>query len=244
MINKDLRRKIVEKSRSCKLGHCGSALSCVDFINYLYEDVLTEKDAFILSKGHGCMALNAVLEKQGKNPEWVMHPELNEETGIYATTGSLGHGLPIAVGRAFAKKVKNEGKVYALLGDCEMAEGSIWEALLMGKNLKLENLTIFIDFNKYGASYSTLETANINEESLRKKLEAFDFKTLILDGHDEEELKKIKTISPGLNAVILKTIKGKGIYFLEESHAHGFNFFFEEEKYKEIMEILEDKTNS
>lgn len=238
-MNKDLRRKIVEKSCSCKLGHCGSALSCVDFINYLYKNILREKDIFILSKGHGSMALYAVLEEQGKNPEWTMHPELDEEKGIYATTGSLGHGLPIAVGRAFAKKVKKDGgKVYVLMGDCETAEGSIWESLLIAKKLKIDNLMIFVDFNEYGAYYPIKESLNIDKESLKNKFEAFEVDTVILDGHDEEELSKIKLLEPGLKAVLLKTVKGKGIYFLEESHAHGFNFFYEPERYKEMMEKL------
>jgi transketolase len=82
MINKDLRRKIVENSKIHKLGHCGSALSCIDVINYLYENILNEKDIFILSKGHGSMALNAVLEKKGEKSIWTMHPELNEKKGI------------------------------------------------------------------------------------------------------------------------------------------------------------------
>jgi transketolase len=237
--NKELRRKIVEKSCSCKLGHCGSALSCVDFIDYLYDNILNEKDVFILSKGHGAMALYAVLEKHGKEMEWTMHPSLNEEKGIYATTGSLGHGLPIAVGRAFAKKVKQDGgKVYVLIGDGEMAEGSIWEALLIAKNLNTDNLIIFVDFNKYGASYPVKRTLNLDDNSIKAKLEAFGFTTTVIDGHEEEELSKIKQLGPGLNAVILDTIKGKGIDFLEESHAHGFNFAYEPEKYKETIERL------
>jgi transketolase len=237
--NKDLRKKIVEKSYSCKLGHCGSALSCIDFINYLYKEILKEEDIFILSKGHGSMALYAVLEEKGKNPEWTMHPELNEEKGIYATTGSLGHGLPIAVGRAFGKKAKgSKGKVYVLMGDCETAEGSVWEALLIAKNIGVDNLVVLVDFNKYGCVYPTQRTISLDRYSLKNKLEAFGFNTLVLDGHNEEELSKIKQIEPGLNAVILETVKGKGIDFLEESHAHGFNFFFEPEKYKETMEKL------
>jgi len=237
--NKDLRRKIIEKSHSCKLGHCGSALSCVDFINYLYKNVLRENDRFILSKGHGAMALYAVLEEQGKRVEWTMHPELNEERGIYATTGSLGHGLPIAVGRAFAKKVKQDGgKVYVLIGDGETAEGTIWEALLIARNLNVDNLIVVVDYNKYGAIYPVEKTLSLNSNSLKAKLEAFGFNTLVIDGHNEEELSKIKNLNVGLNAVIIETIKGKGIDFLEESHIHGFNFAYEEEKYKETIEKL------
>ncbi len=241
-MNNNLRKKIVERSRSEKLGHCGSALSCIDFINYLYKNILKEKDIFILSKGHGSMALNVVLEEHGKNPEWTMHPELNEKEGIFATTGSLGHGLPIAIGRAFAKKVKKDGgKVYVLMGDCEMAEGSVWEALSIAKTLKVNNLVIIIDSNKYGAVYPVKKSISDDNESLKAKIEAFGFGAKILNGHNEEDFKQIKNIETGLNAFILDTIKGKGINFLEESHAHGFNFFYEPEKYKEVMEKFNKK---
>jgi transketolase len=143
------------------------------------------------------------------------------------------------VGRAFGKKIKKDGgRVFVLTGDGEMAEGSIWEALLIAKKLKLDNLILLVDSNKYGACYSTKEMVNFDEKSLKLKLEAFDFKAIILNGHDEEDLKKIKKITPGLNAIILNTIKGKGLYFLEESHLHGFNFFYEPEKYVEAMKLL------
>ena len=237
MLNKNLRRRIVEGSKEYKLGHCGSALSCVDVISYLYSKVLKKEDVFILSKGHGAMALYAVLEEQGKKPKWTMHPELNEKQGIYATTGSLGHGLPIGIGRAFAKKIKKElGNVYVLLSDGEMAEGSNWESLIILKNLKLTNLKVLIDFNKYGAIYPIKEITLDDKYSLKKKIKAFGFNTIIIDGHSEKEFKKIK--QKEFTVFILDTIKGKGIDFLEKSHAHGFNFFYEPDKYKEVMEKL------
>ena len=240
MLNKDLRRRIVEGSKEYKLGHCGSALSCLDTINYLYKNVLTKDDIFILSKGHGSMALYTVLEKhKGIKMDWTMHPELDEEKGIFATTGSLGHGLPIAVGRAFAKKLKKvPGNVYVLLGDGEMAEGSVWEALLIANNLKLDNLVILVDVNKYGAVYPIADITSDTIETLQKKIAAFIPSTCVIDGHDESELEQIKKTPPGPSAIILDTIKGKGLDFLEQSHAHGFNFFFEPEKYVEAMEKL------
>ena len=237
MTNKDLIKKVVEGSKKYKLGHCGSALSCLDIVDCLYKDVLKEDDLFILSKGHGSMALYSVLEQYGHKQEWAMHPELNENKGIYATTGSLGHGLPIGVGRAFAKKLKNKpGRVYVLMGDGEMAEGSVWESLILAKTLKLDNLTALIDHNKYGAVYRINEITSDDQYVLKKKLKAFGFNTSIVDGHNQKEFRKIK--NKGLKAIIFNTIKGNGIDFLEESHAHGFNFFFEPEKYKEVMENL------
>lgn len=239
MINKELRKKIIEKACNCKLGHVGPALSCVDFIEFLYREIMQEKDIFILSKGHASMALYAVLEKYGKRPEWAVHPELNEKEGIHATTGSLGHGLPIAIGRALAKKLKGEpGKVYVLLGDCEMAEGSVWEALSAAKALNVDNLMFFVDWNKYGAAYPVEDTVNITGDNLKAKIEAFGFKTLVINGHEESELAKIKSLNGGFNAVILDTVKGKGVSFLEQSHAHGYHFCFNPDKYEEVMRDL------
>ena len=119
-----------------------------------------------------------------------------------------------------------------------MAEGSVWEAFSIAKTLKVDNLVVFVDYNKYGAVYPIKESISDDKETLKKKIEAFGFNTLILDGHDETDLAEIKNLNPGLNAIILDTIKGKGIDFLEESHAHGFNFFFEPEKYEKVMNEL------
>ena len=132
LLNKNLRKKIIEKGYELKNGHLGSALSCVDTIKYLYDEVIGENDLFILSKGHGSLALYSVLESKGKKVSWREHPEIKEEEGIYATTGSLGHGVPIGLGRAFAKKLRgDEGKVYVLIGDGEIEEGSNWESFII-----------------------------------------------------------------------------------------------------------------
>ena len=237
-MNKDLRKRIVEGSKKYKLGHCGSALSCVDTINYLYKEVIKEEDIFILSKGHGSMALYVVLEDKGISPKWEMQLNLNEKKGIYATTGSLGHGLPIAVGRAFGKKLKKEkGNIYVLMGDCEMAEGSNWESMLIAKTLEIDNLTMLIDSNKYGSAFPVIK--ELKDYSLKKKINAFGFNTIIIDGHKEKELAKIKNVK-GLNAILLNTIKGKGIDFLEKSHSHRCNFSLEPERYKEVMNYFRD----
>lgn len=232
-MNNDLRKRIVEGSRRYRLGHCGSSLSCVDAINHLYKEVMEEEDIFILSKGHGSMGLYVALEDEGIYQDWKMHLNLNEEKGIYATTGSLGHGLPIAVGRALGKRLKNEkGNVYVLLGDGEMAEGSNWESMLIAKTLEIDNLTMLIDSNKYGSTFPIIN--ELRDFSLEKKIDAFGFNTKVIDGHNKKELMKIKR-TKGLNAIILNTVKGKGIDFLEESHAHRCNFYIESEKYKEVM---------
>jgi transketolase len=236
-LNIELRKKILEKGYQNNMSHYGSALSCVDAIKYLYDNVLKEEDVFILSKGHGAMALYAVLESKGKNPDWTEHPELNEKKGIYATTGSLGHGLPIATGRAFAKKIKGEkGRVYVLTGDGEMEEGSNWEAMMIANSLKV-NLNILVDWNKYQAIGDVDETTNINGKSLEKKLSSFGFKTKIINGHTINGLKHLKELEEGCNAIILNTIKGKGISILEREHNHVYNWKNEEEYLRDFKEL-------
>ena len=239
MINKELRKKLIENGFNRKMGHIGSALSCLDCIDYLFDNVLKEEDIFILSKGHGAMALYTVLEKHGKKPDWFMHPELNEEKGIYATTGSLGHGFPIAVGRAYAKKLKGKGRVFVLLGDAELAEGSTWEAFILANRFKLDNLFIFVDWNKYGGlTDSVKEILDFDGENLAAKIRAFGFKTISINGHDEKELRLISEIKEGGTVVILDTVKGKGVEFLEKNPFHGYYFHMNPEVYKKALEDL------
>jgi len=233
---KDLRRRILKKGMEMKSGHFGSALSCLDTIKYLYDNVLDEKDIFILSKGHGEMALFSVLESKGETPDWTVHLNYNESKGIYATTGSLGHGLAIGGGRAFAKKLKKEkGNVYVLTGDGEMEEGSNWEALILARKLKLDNLTLLVDYNKYQANGPVKEIGDLDGRILTNKLKAFGCNTLTINGHKESGLRRLKTLKRGLNAVILDTQKGKGVKCLEEINAHGYGW-----KPGEFEKALED----
>ena len=239
LLNKKLRRRILEKGAEENFGHFGSAFSCLDVIQYLYSHILKKEDIFILSKGHGSFALYAVLEQQGFKPEWKAHPSVNEEQGIYATTGSLGHGLPIAIGRAFGKKVKNElGRVFVMVGDGEMQEGSNWEGLELAKNLGI-NLTILVDANKYQAVGPVAGTTYRGDESLMKKFNAFGYFTLRINGHDENALSILRYLKDGTNAIILDTIKGKGIKELEENHAHVWYGHQDNKEYKKIMKELE-----
>lgn len=237
ILNKDLRRRILEKGYELKSGHFGTALSCLDSIRYLYDYILTDNDIFILSKGHGELALYAVLETKGKKPPWTPHLDYNEKEGIYATTGSLGHGLPIGLGRAFAKKLKKEeGNIYVLTGDGEMEEGSNWEALILANKLKINNLILLVDWNKYQANGPLKKICGLDDKSLICKLNAFGCNTIKINGHDEKELSRLKDLKKGLNAVILDTIKGKGISCLEEIHAHGYSWT-QEQYEKSIKEL-------
>ena len=169
MKNKDLKRRIIEISYKYNKSHIGSCLSAVDIIEEIYN--LKEKDEkFILSEGHAAIALYCVLEKhEGRDPEYLLkkhgiHAGRDEKNGIWCTTGSLGQGLPIAVGMSLANKKKN---VYCMISDGEAAEGSIWEALRIKTDSNLDNLKVYMNLNGYGA-YD-----KINSAKLIKRLKVF-----------------------------------------------------------------------
>lgn len=140
--------------------HLASALSCVPILSKIY-DKMKKDDVFILSKGHGSMALYVVLRAKGYKPDTSkLHPDIDVKNGISATTGSLGHGLPLAVGMAWAKKIKKEkGTIRVLMGDGECAEGTTWESLLIIDTFKINNIEIYIDDNGYQALDKTVHPA-------------------------------------------------------------------------------------
>lgn len=234
--NKELRRRIIEKAYEYKLPHSSSAFSCLDALAHIYENILGPEDTFILSKGHGAMALYAVLENQGKRPTWQMHPDYREEVGIAATTGSLGHGLPIAVGRALGKKYKGQGRVYVMMGDCEMSEGSNWEALTLANALEV-NLTTLVDWNQRGV-LGEISEYGLDGNKIAERLKAFGCRTEMLDGHDPHDLAKIGECNKGLQAYVLKTVRGKGIPVLEASKSHHYYWHLNVPHYHEALELL------
>ena len=248
MINKELRRKIVEDGYKLKTGHYGSIMSCLDVIKELYDNVLEKDDIFILSKGHGGPALQAVLNEKGYNPKKTIHLEYEPKEGIMATTGSLGHGLPMAVGRAFAKKIKGKGRVFVMTGDGEMQEGSNWEALDIAQKLCLDNLILLIDNNKYQAIDSIEKILNQTTEIFFNKLTAFGIRCSFgINGHKKTDLEKLKHLSnfskisenKTPTAIILDTIKGYGIPFLEKNPTYHVFYMHEYPKiYRETMEHL------
>lgn len=241
LLNKDLRRRIIEMGYKHKHGHYGSSMSCVDVVKYLYDEVLTENDIFIMSKGHGAPALHAVLETKGIEPRWTIHLEVDEEHGVMATGGSLGQGLSIALGRAYAKKLKKEkGDVYCLLGDGELQEGMIWESLNIANGLNIDNLIVLIDWNKYQAISSIEEIMKEDGKTISNKLEAFGYNVSYVNGHDKKSLERLCHLpEESLNAVLLDTIKGRGIPFLERNPTHHVMYMHEKpEVMKEALEYL------
>jgi transketolase len=253
--SKYLRSLVVRSLFGGGRGHMGSAMSLIERLRALYDDVIrfnskkpkmVNRDRVILSKGHGCLALYAILadknfikkkdlDKTSKlNSKLGGHPEEHKVPGVEASTGALGHGLPIAVGMAKACKLqKSNHKVYVIVGDGEINEGSNWEAALSAAKHKLNNLKVIIDYNKiqsYGPIKEVLEL-----EPLKKKWESFGFEASEVNGHDMLALKKnFKDFKKNKNnkpsVTICHTIKGKGFYFAENNPRwHHKNNFSPEE---------------
>lgn len=261
--SKYLRSLVVRSLFGGGRGHMGSAMSLIEILRVLYDSIikfnsknpyLQSRDRLILSKGHGCLALYALLAdkkfirfKDLDNTSKIDsnlggHPESHKVPGVEASTGALGHGLPIAVGMAIAcklKKIKN--KVYVIVGDGEINEGSNWEAALSASKHSLSNLKVIVDYNKIQSYGPTQEVLNL--EPLKKKWESFGFETSEVNGHDIRQIKKnlIKFKNSKGNrpsVTICHTIKGKGFTFAENNpNWHHKNFFTEEEK-KQIQESL------
>lgn len=199
------------------MGHIPSALSILDIIWVLHDQVMTEDDQFILSKGHAVMALYVVLEAKGLlewNTRLMGHPKRGGP--IMASTGSLGHGLPMAVGLAKAKKIKGEeGRVFCIVGDGECNEGSIWEAAAIAAHHNLDNLVIIVDENHSS-------DRALNNQQLYKKFEAFGFLSFNVKGHDHallEEALNYKCQYP--ISIIAQTIKGNGVSFMQSPEWHN-----------------------
>lgn len=256
-MNKELRRKIAQMVYDGKDGHMPSAFSIVEILSVLYQDYLKYdprnpewpgRDYFILSKGHGCLALYVILEKCGFiteqdtalfcKPEGILgeHPDCTKVPGVEASTGSLGHGLPFAIGIALGLRLRQmDNKVYVLIGDGECHEGTIWEAAHVANNLQLGNMCVIVDWNGSAAQL-------MPRDDLPAKWRAFGWKTMVVDGHSEAELKdtfsRVKIQSRGTPTVIIcKTVKGKGVPMLE-GHGVWHHRIPTEEELSIIMEAL------
>lgn len=221
---KTLRNRILEVAYRDGMGHIPSALSILDLVKGVY-DFKTENDVFILSKGHGCMALYAVLESKGLL-DWSNKLQGHPLRGgaILASTGSLGHGMPMAVGMALAKKIKGEeGKVYVLIGDGECNEGTIWESALLANHHYLNNLVVIVDSNKSSDRALRLENKvdrndplSERTNTLADKFYAFGFGTWEIYGHSEKEIKMaFETVTDKPLIIIAQTDKGRGVEFME-----------------------------
>jgi transketolase len=214
-LSKKVRKDILAMALETGEGHIAPAYSCTDIIVTLYEKILKPEDKFILSKGHACFAQYCMLRIKGKNPTIRGHPDIEESEGIACTTGSLGHGLPMAVGMALARKIQHKkGKIYVLMGDGECQEGTTWESMNLAKKYELDNLVIIVDHNKLQALCALV----IPDDDLQQKFEAFGAIVCCPDGHSHEHLITCLTHckrGDKPKVVIAHTIKGKGMSFAE-----------------------------
>lgn len=236
--SRELRRMVIEALDGGGRGHLGSSMSLIEILRVLYDDVLKFKadapqwemrDRCILSKGHGCLALYALLSDKGFFPRAELknfcrsgtylggHPERGKIPGVEASTGALGHGLSIGVGMALAQRIKkNHPRVFVIMGDGEINEGSVWEAALCAGKHGLHNLTAIVDYNKV-QSYGPTDVVQ-PLEPLVDKWQSFGFETIAVDGHNIASLKAV-LLSPQSQtkptAIIAHTVKGKGFPFAE-----------------------------
>ncbi|SDK34986.1 transketolase subunit A [Maridesulfovibrio ferrireducens] len=261
--SKLLRKKIVDVLHSAGRGHIGPSLSLVEIVRVLYDSVLkynsaspehSDRDRFILSKGHGCLALYVMLEEKGFITEDELfsfcrfdgllggHPTA-KIPGIEFATGSLGHGLSFAVGIASALKIDgSSSKVFTVLGDGECGEGSVWEAAMSAGKQKLSSLTAIIDYNKLQSYGCTEQISGL--EPFADKWKSFGFAVKEVDGHNVKELEQTFTALPFQqdkpSAIICHTVKGKGIPFAEGNPAWHHKTKMSAEEHEQMIKCIED----
>ena len=241
-----VRMGVLTGTHSAKAGHPGGSLSAADLFTYLYFQELNvdpanpkweNRDRFVLSKGHTAPGLYAALAHRGFFPVEDLttlrhidsylqgHPNMNSVPGVDMSTGSLGQGISCAVGMAMG--LKHQGKsarVYTLLGDGEIQEGQVWEACMAASHYKLDNLVVIVDNN--GLQIDGDVTKVMSPYPIADKLEAFGFHTIAIDGHDfdqmEQAFAEAKTVKGKPTAIVMKTVKGKGVSFMENNAGwHG-----------------------
>jgi transketolase len=259
----NLRKKILHTIYLSKASHIASNLSIVEILTVLYGRILKydqknptweERDRLILSKGHAAVVLYSILSEAGFFPDTWLDSYSSKESillghishhvpGVELSTGSLGHGLPVGVGIAMSlKHDKSNSKVYVIISDGELDEGSNWEAFMFSGHHKLDNLIVILDYNKIQSYGSVNEIIAL--EPLRKKMESFQWSVEEVDGHNCNELEKILSNTPFKqnkpSIVIANTIKGKGISFMENNLLWHYKNP-DGEEYKKALKELESK---
>ena len=258
----EIRKGIVSSVHSAKAGHPGGSLSAADIFTYLYFEELNidpkepkkaDRDRFVLSKGHTAPGLYSALAERGYFPKEDLltlrhvgsylqgHPDMKHIPGVDMSSGSLGQGISAAVGMAIAGKMDEaDYRVYTLLGDGEIQEGQVWEALMFASHRKLDNLCVIVDNN--GLQLDGTIDEIIGPNPLDEKFESFGCHVIKADGHDFDSLEKAfneaKTVKGQPTVIIAKTVKGKGVSFMENNvswHGAAPN----DEQYKQAMEELE-----
>ena len=265
-IANNVRMDILEEVYNAKSGHIGGAFSIADILTVLYFNEMNidakipdspDRDRLVLSKGHASAALYAVLAEKGyidkeelktfRNIDSNLqgHPDMNKVPGVDMTTGSLGQGLSAANGMALSSKLDSRGyRVYCILGDGELQEGQVWEAAMTAEKYQLDNLCVIVDANELQLTDSTMNVKGINYNDIEQKFRAFGFQTVVIDGHNIESIIRALTIAEMTKgkptAIICKTIKGKGVSFMENQidwHGKAPN----DEEYKIAMQELKQE---
>ncbi len=257
-----IRQKTIQLASQAKSSHYGGSLSCVEILVTLYFHVLKidprrpdwpERDRFILSKGHAAASYCPVLALRGFFPEesmlsinhlnspFGMHIDMRKIPGVEMSTGSLGHGLSVAVGMALADRLAAKSRrVFCLLGDAELNEGSVWEAAMSASHYKLGRLCAIVDRNGCGSDGYTEEVMAI--EPLEDKWRAFGWKAHRIDGHSVEALLDVFSQLPDRDGtaptvIIADTVKGKGVSFLEKGASWHYGGLAEEDEQRALEEI-------
>ena len=258
----EIRKGIVTALHSAKAGHPGGSLSATEIFTYLYFEEMNvdpkdpkkaDRDRFVLSKGHTAPGLYSTLAQKGFFPKEDLvtlrhtgsylqgHPDMKHIPGVDMSSGSLGQGISAAVGMAIAGKLDNaDYRVYTLLGDGEIQEGQVWEASMLAAHRKLDNLVVIVDNNNLQIDGAITEVNS--PYPIDKKFEAFNFHVINIDGIDFAQIdaafKEATTVKGQPTAIIAKTVKGKGVSFMENQvgwHGKAPN----DEEYKIAMEELE-----
>lgn len=261
-IANEVRKDILTEVYHAKSGHPGGSLSVADILTCLYFEEMNvdpknpgwaDRDRLVLSKGHATPALYAVLAEKGYFPKEELktlralgsrlqgHPNMNDTPGVDMTSGSLGQGVSAAVGMALSAKLTGDSyRVYAVLGDGELEEGQVWEAMMFAGNKGLDNLVVVVDSNGIQLD-GTVEEIN-SPQPIDEKMKAFHLHPIVVDGHDFDQLhrafEEAKTVKGCPTAIIAKTVKGKGVSYMENQvswHGTAPN----QEQYEKAMEELE-----
>lgn len=249
------RRRILDVSQRVTALHIAPAFSCTEIVDVVFNEMMRHDDPadiFLMSKGHGCMILYVILAERGILTDGDLdsyctphgrlgaHPDFGVP-GIAASTGSLGHGLSIAVGQAYAEKLKgSRTQVFCVISDGELHEGSTWEAIMMASNLSLSNLVMIVDNN----DFSGLERVSIGHPAvypIGEKLASFGWSVADCDGHDVDSLRDaIQTRAVERpHAVVARTVKGKGVSYMENENLWHYRSPNEVEYAKAMAELSE-----
>lgn len=255
------RRRILDISQRVSALHAAPAFSCVEAVDVIYSGLMRAgagaggarfHDFFLMSKGHGCMTQYVILEALGIlsseeldrycTPEGILgaHPDRGNP-GIEASTGSLGHGMGLSVGMAYAEKLKrSDARIYALLSDGELQEGSSWEGAMMAANLALDNLLVLVDLNDFGG----MDRMSVHHKAfypLQEKFESFGWESAAVNGHDAQAIHRAVSDRAGGKpfALLCNTVKGRGVSYMENVPIWHYRSPSKEEYAQAIRELQE-----